>query len=174
MRLLSLLLIVCLFTACDSNDDPYISITEGAAVTITNTFQSAAAPPTGTGGVETAIEDFRGVPSGSLAADTTVTFSGSEVASFLDIYDIDITEETIRFVSVADTMNPPSAGFFRVLETGTFDRYYFSFGETINATSVSTDSDFVNASLTSDSELLVEIGEGYDTSGSGFIIVFDE
>ncbi len=149
-------------TSCDRDDDrgdkETSPIALGSSVTVTNTFQSTAF----TQGVEVAIEDLFQVPAGSLAATANVG-SAIEFSSYLlNLYDIDIDENSISFDVVAEAGDPTYGDLFRVLEADTFDRYYFSFDEAQNVSSFNSSNPSVNLRIDSANVLVVEIGEGYD------------
>jgi len=106
--LLGLIFSIVSFTSCD-----------GSSVTVTNTFQSTAF----TMGTEEAIEDLFQVTAGSLAATANVVDDVEFSAYLLNLYDIDIDENSISFEVVAQDGDPTYGDLFRVLEPDTFDRY---------------------------------------------------
>lgn len=154
------------FTSC-SDDSP---ITTDSSVTVTNTFQSTAF----TMDAELAIEDLFMQPAGSLAATATVG-SGLEFDNYLlNLYDIDIDENSISFTCVAETDDPNYGSLFRILEPATYDRYYFTFTEDQNVESSTSSNSSVNLRIDSDRILVVEIGEGYDFKpGQNFTITLN-
>ncbi len=155
--LLGLLLPTLVLFSCNEDEEPN-PISSGASVTVTNTFQSDAF----TDGAELAIEDLFMLDAGALAATATVG-SGVEFSAYLlNLYDIDISENSIRFEVVAQEGDPTYGDLFRILEAGTVDRYYLTFDENQNVSSASSTNAAVNLRLDSDKVLVVEIGEGYD------------
>lgn len=161
--------------ACDSTtDDPIIAIEIGTSVSARNTFQNDLAPPAGTGGQELSIEQLTGAIEGSLTGNAVVSATEVEFPGFVGLWDIDVDVNTITFVNITDPGNPPFDGFFRVLEPGTFDRYYFMLGDPLGTESVSSNHPAVTATALSTTEVLVTVGEGYDTAGSGFTVLFDD
>ena len=159
------------FTSCDKDDDEVIvPITLGSSVTVTNTFQSDAF----TMGAEQAIEDLFQVPAGSLAATANVGAAVEFPVYLLNLYDIDIDENSIKFEVVAQSDDPTYMDLFRVLEAGTVDRYYLTFDAAQSVESASSSNSSVNLRIDSDKVLVVEIGEGYDFKpGQNFTITLN-
>lgn len=161
---IALLFSAVTLTSCDRDDDNnrHDSVTQpitlGSSVTVTNTFQSTAF----TGGAELAIEDLFMQPAGSLAATANVG-SATEFSSYLlNLYDIDIDENSISFDVVAEADDPTYGDLFRVLEADTFDRYYLTFDEAQNVNGFTSSNANVNLRIDSANVLVIEIGEGYD------------
>lgn len=162
---LGLLCSAFIFTSCDKDD-----IKPGSSVTVTNTFQS----PSFTNGTEEAIEDLFQVPAGSLAAIANVGAAVEFPAYLLNLYDIDIDENTISFTVVAQADDANYGNLFRVLEANTYDRYYFAFNVDQKVKSFSSSNSSVNLRIDSDKVLVVEIGEGYDFKpGQSFTITLN-
>lgn len=162
-----LLAVLITMNACKKDDDP---ISKGSSVTVTNTFQSTAF----TMDAELAIEDLFMQPAGALAATATVD-SGLEFDNYLlNLYDIDIDENSIVFTCVAELDDPNYGTLFRVLEPATFDRYYFTFDEAQNVSGSSSSNSSVSLRIDSERVLVVEIGEGYDFKpGQNFTITLN-
>jgi len=157
-----------LFTSCGDDDDTPIIL--GSGVTVTNTFTGVAQ----TDGVETTIEDFFGQPEGSLAATTTVSSAVEFPGYLLGLYDIDIDESSISFELTAAADDPTYMNFFRTLEQGTTDRYYFEFDKNQNVNDFSSSNSSVNFRMDSDKVMVVEIGEGFNFNpGSSFTITLN-
>jgi len=166
---LGLLLSFVTFTSC-SDDDVAVPVTSGASVTVTNTFQSTAF----TSGAELAIEDLFQVPAGSLAATTTVGDGVEFSAYLLNLYDIDIAANSIKFTVVAQEGDETYGDLFRVLEADTYDRYYFTFDNAQAVSGFTSSNSAVNFRIDSDKVLVVEIGEGYDFKpGQSFTITLE-
>ncbi len=64
-------------------------------------------------------------------------------------------------MSEAAKSNQVIASLFRTIEVGTFDRYYFTYSKDHNFESVESDHSSVSASIVSDTEIKVEVGEGF-------------
>lgn len=153
------------FTSCDKDEDTTIVL--GSSVTVTNTFQSTAF----TGGAESAIEDLFQVPAGSLAATANVGNAVEFPAYLLNLYDIDIDENSISFKVVAQAGDPTYGDLFRVLEAGTVDRYYLTFDTAQNVSGFTSSNSAVSLRIDSNKVLVVEIGEGFDFApGAAFEI----
>lgn len=157
------------FTSCSDDDEeiPTIPISLGSSVTVTNTFQSTAF----TSGAELAIEDLFQVPAGSLAATANVGAAVEFPAYLLNLYDIDINQNSISFKVVAEANDPNYGTLFRVLEADTYDRYYLTFDEAQDVSGFTSSNASVTLRLDSNKVLVVEIGEGYDFKpGQSFTI----
>lgn len=151
-------------------------IKSGSNVTVRNTIQLAADPSQGgTGGVETTIEDLFGAPAGTYIISAEVG-DGIEFDNYLEnLYDIDLSEEAITFTLVAEANDPTYSNFFRIIEAGTFDRYYFTFDDAHKIASGSSSNSSVGLNVISDTEVVVEIGEGWDFNpGSTFTISLEK
>ncbi len=158
-----------MFTSCDKDDETQ-PITLGSSAVVTNTFQSTAF----TGGAEQAIEDLFQVPAGSLAATANVGAAVEFPAYLLNLYDIDIDENSISFEVVAQSDDPTYGDLFRILEAGTVDRYYLTFNVDQNVSEASSSNSSVNLRIDSNKVLVVEIGEGYDFKpGQNFTITLN-
>jgi len=158
------------FISCGDDDDVASPIVVGSSVTVTNTFQSTAF----TMDAELAIEDLFQVPSGSLAATATVADAVEFSAYLLNLYDIDIDGNSIKFEVVAQADDPTYGDLFRVLEPATFDRYYLTFAQAQNVTGFTSSNSSVSLRIDSDQVLVVEIGEGYDFKpGQNFTITLN-
>lgn len=145
------------FTSCDDNDvTPPIS--NGVSVTINNTFQSTAFQIPN----ETAIEAIFDVPTGSLFATATVSNELEFDDYLLNLYDVDIQENSINFTMSAQAGDPTYNTNFRTIEAGTTDRYYLNFDNPHNVSGFTSNNSSVNLRIDSPTTLVVEIGEGYD------------
>ena len=157
---LGLLFSFATFTSCgeDDADIPTIPITLGSSVTLTNTFQSTAF----TMGAEQAIEDLFQAPAGSLAATANVGAAVEFPAYLLNLYDVEIDQNSISFEVVAKMDDPNYGSLFRVLEADTYDRYYLTFNTAQAVSGFTSSNPAVKLRIDSDKVLVVEIGEGYD------------
>ncbi len=131
-------------------------------MTIANTFQGQAPPPAGTGGAELAIERLVGVSAGSLTGRAT-DGPGVEFEGFIGPWNIDLTDDSVSFISVTGRAKPPFPGFFRVFEPGTFDRYYIAFDKPVEAEEITVCRQFVTAEFSSATQLVVTIGRATTT-----------
>lgn len=151
------------FTSCDDSDDKESvdPISAGSAVQVRNTFESeqfSAFP-----GFEIYVNE---APFGDTLTSTTGT--GLEFEKYLGLYDINIGSNTINY-ELTDIA--PENITFRTIEAGTFDRYYIKFGSAQAFKTASVDDEFVSVSILSDTEIKVEIGEGYNfMAGHSFMI----
>lgn len=164
------LVVVTLFASCVGHGDPFPPIEEGVSVTINNTFQSTAfgLPD------EAAIEAVFGLDEGALFATAEVT-DGLEFDNYLlNLYDVDIQENSISFTMSAEDGDPTYGDLFRVIEEGTFDRYYLNFDSDHNVHGFTSDNSSVNLRIDSDSTLVVEISEGFEFfPGAAFTIMLN-
>ena len=110
-----------------------------SSVSVRNTIQLAAdTSQGGTNGQEVAVEGLFGVPAGTFEKTSTVT-DGIEFDNYLNnLYDIDISETTIKFDLVAAANDPTYGNLFRTIEAGTFDRYYLNFPDGHNIESATS------------------------------------
>ena len=128
----------------------------GTKLTVSNNFQSERQ----TGGIE--------IPFGNPATASVVHGDRDpEFVQFIGLYDIDIDAKSIRFtynLSEAFPFNPA-----RVIEPGTFDRYYFEFDSDIltHAWADRKQNLVPNVAVLSPSSLVVEVGPGMQI-GNGF------
>ena len=165
--LLGLVFSLVSLTSCDDDDKKSDPISTGASVTVTNTFQSTAF----TMDAELAIEDLFQVEAGSLAATSTISDAVEFPAYLLNLYDIDIDENSIRFEVVAQSDDPTYGELFRVLEADTYDRYYLTFDADQDVKEFTSSNSSVNFRIDSKRVLVIEIGEGYDFKpGQNFTI----
>lgn len=160
-----LLLAICgvfTFSACsDDEATPIDPIETGVSVSIRNTFESAyfSTYP----GFEIYADES---PYGDVVNSTVG--SGVEFEKYLGLYTIDISNNTISYKLTDDA---PEGIMFRTIEAGTYDRYYITFDEPQAFKSISVNDEFVKVSIISNTELKVEIGEGYDfNAGHAFTI----
>ncbi len=151
-------LAITVWSCSDDDDNTTTPITSNSVVTVTNTFQSTAF----TQGAELAIEDLFQQPEGALAATSNVSTAVEFPAYLLNLYDIDINENSISFEVVAQADDPTYGDLFRILEAETFDRYYFTFENAQDVSGFTSSNSSVNLRIDSDKVVVVEIGEGYD------------
>lgn len=155
-------------SACGGSDDANASLPANTAITLDNTIQIARpAAQSGTDGKEFPIETFMGQPVGSMTAKLKVDPTSIEVRSYLGLWDVDFGEKSIAFTNIVDPAKQPFPGFLRVIEAGTFDRYYIR-SESSFCVKPTVDKSFVKAECLNDRELKITIGEGYDNRQSGF------
>lgn len=168
---LGLLFSFATLTSCEKDDnDPAVPITLGSSVTVSNTFQSTAF----TNGAELAIEGLFQVPAGSLAAIANIGAAVEFPAYLLNLYDIDIDENSITFEVIAQADDPTYGDLFRVLEPDTYDRYYLTFDDAQKVNDSSSNNAAVNLRVDTDKVLVVEIGEGFDFKpGATFTITLN-
>jgi hypothetical protein len=139
------------FSSCKKEEEEQTTINPTeyeSEVTIRDTFQSA----------------FLSIPEMPYG-DTLTSLVKSEVEfpAYLGMYKIDINNSTINFELIPEAANNPSiAALFRVIEAGTYDRYYITFNKPQNLKNVSTNNTSVKASIISNTEIKIEIGEGYN------------
>ena len=150
---------VLLLSSCGDDDNDVVTplIPQGANVTVNNTFQASAFNIND----ETDFAVISGMQAGAFAADATVS-GAVEFSAYIGLYDIDISETSISFDIIAEADDPNFGDLFRVLEAGTYDRYYFTFDEAHNVSGFSSSNPSVNLRIDAENVLVVEIGEGYD------------
>lgn len=167
--LIASITIACLFSACTQDATP---ISTGTKITLRNTLQVAAdSSMGGTGGIEKSVESVLGVPENTFVRSASVG-NGIEFDDFLGgLYDIDFSENEIKYTLVAAPNDPTFSAFFRTLEPGTFDRYYITFNENHNINSATSSDSSTSLKVISPNEVMIEIGEGFNfNSGTTFVI----
>lgn len=141
----------------------------GAEITLRNTIQIAAAQDAGgTGGTEVPIEVLLGAPEESLTV-TGITGDGVEFPGFITLWDVDVRADAIEFTNVIET--EPYPGFFRVIESDTFDRYYLETSADLSDVTPTTSDPAVAAEIDAEGRLVITVGEGYDNRGTGFTVI---
>lgn len=174
-KILGLLLVAFVattFISCDDDDDNTTTspITLGSEVTINNTFQSE----TMTGGEELLIEQLFGMDEGALYATATVSDAVEFPAYLLGLYDIDIAENSITYTLVAQEDDATYGSLFRTIEAGSYDRYYLNFDTAQNVTGFTSSDPAVTLIENSDTQLVVQIGEGFEFQpGTTFTITLN-
>ncbi len=153
------------FVACDKDDDQITNPIEyGTIATVRNSFESAyfSTYP----GFEAFVNE---TPYGDTVSNAVT--DAVEFTNYLGLYTIDIQNNSISY-KLADIA--PEGIMFRTIEPGTYDRYYITFDKAQAFKSLSVDDEFVKVSILSNTEIKVEIGEGYDfTSGHTFTITLE-
>lgn len=149
------------------------AMNSGASLVVTNTIQIARpVAEGGTAGVEVPIEALLGAPADSLRARGKLNPDTVEFAAFLGLWDVDFSNDSIAFRNIVTEATQPFPGFLRVIEAGTFDRYYITISpDYLGRPKV--DKPFVSVERTGVDTLEVTIGEGYDNRQSGFTITFE-
>ncbi len=140
----------------------------GTRVYIDNTYQSIHE----TNGQELPVEDIYEYDESQVHLDASVT-PNNEFEGYLGKYNIDVSENNIFFSSIANDTNEPYPGYIRTLDYGSHDRYYFTFDEAHGIKNVSADNPYVTVSILSNTEILVELAEGYYTGDHGFTVLLD-
>jgi hypothetical protein len=110
-----------------------------------------------------------GRPANSLTVKTTVGSAEPEVKGFLGLWDVDFSRRSITFSNIVKPETQPFPGFLRVIEAGTFDRYYIRMDAPF-CRQAKVDKAFVVAQCLSAQELKITIGEGYDNRQPGFSV----
>jgi hypothetical protein len=155
-------------SACSNMPSANSGLPVNAGITMDNTIQIARpAAQMGTDSKEIPIEALIGKPVGSMTAKLKVDPKGVELRSYLGLWDVDFAEKSISFANIVNPAKQPFPGFLRVIEAGTFDRYYIR-SESAFCTKPSVDKPFIKVECQSERELKITIGEGYDNRQSGF------
>ena len=162
------------FASCEEAEVYPIML--GTGVTLNNTIEIAAVDSMGgTNGMEVPVETFLNVSANSLEGSSSISADAIEFSNFIARWDIDVEEELIKFTNLVTANNEPYPGYLRVVEAGTFDRYYFKFESTVTPPNMmEISSPHVTAQMLSDTELVITIGEGYDTASSGFEVSLED
>lgn len=146
MKLLGLIgmFISGLLVACSSTETPTL---EGVQVKVTNTIQA--------GFTDNAEVPF-GQDIGFKEVGTGLEFNDVDTKF---VYDIDVSDNKITLSWVSNETNDKLA---RVIEEGTFDRYYFTFDKTVIAAATATSSAALVPDITkvTGTEIVVQVGPG--------------
>jgi hypothetical protein len=155
-------------SACSNIPAANSGLHASAGIIMDNTIQIARpAAQMGTDGKEIPIEALIGKPVGSMTAKVNVDPKGVELRSYLGLWDVDFGEKSIAFMNIVNPAKQPFPGFLRVIEAGTFDRYYIR-SDSAFCAKPSVDKPFIKVECLSERELKITIGEGYDNRQSGF------
>jgi len=165
------LVFVLLNTSCSKETSLPNAITAETNFTVSNTIQTGADAILTTGGIEIPIESLLGLEEGSMIDSATINTNETELVGFLSLWNIDLNGKSITFTNIATEELYP--GYFRVLESETYERYYFTFDTPLVVENISTNNEFVTAEVISDTEIVIILGEGYDNTGSGFTVNFN-
>ncbi len=133
---------------------------EGSQLTIKNTIQSVA--------FNIPDESPFGKEITKTLSDGTTSFAASETEL---VYDIEVSDSSIKLIWVD---NPATKNFERVIEEGTFDRYYLTFDKDVIASATANSSATLVPTITkaTGTEIVFEVGPGQQV-GVGFDIVID-
>lgn len=169
-NLLILLATMFALSSCETEDVlvDIAAFENGTTFTVVNTIQIAAPDSMGgTNGVELPLETLVGAPAGSLTGEASLSESEVELPGFITLWDLDFGKKSITFNNLITPANEPFPGFLRVLEAGTYDRYYITTSEAFIIDNVDINIPVgVTIDILSDTELLIVFGEGYDNTQS--------
>ena len=165
------LVFLLLHTSCSKETSLPDAITAETNFTLSNTIQTGADAILTTGGTEIPIESLLGLEEGSMIDSATINTNETELEGFLSLWNIDLNGKSITFTNIATEELYP--GYFRVLESETYERYYFTFDTPLVVENSSTNNEFVTVEVISDTEIVVVLGAGYDNTGSGFTVNFN-
>jgi len=102
---------------------------------------------------------------------TALAQAGTPAGDISGLYAVDITETSIEFNALPGDDDPFWVNVFGLFPEGKFDRYYLTFSEPHNIRSAASNHTSANLSIISDTEVVVEISEGYDLQpGVSFFI----
>lgn len=155
--------------ACAGRPSParFAGIAAGTQVTVVNTIQKAAPQQQmGTDGKEVPIEALMGQPAGSLVVQAPMHPDQVEFKGFLRLWNVDATPRSITLTNIVTPEKQPFPGFLRVIEAGTYDRYYITM-DTPFCFEPSVDKAHVKVECLSEKQLKLTIGEGYDNRQTG-------
>ena len=171
----STLFAVMLFSSCGDDDGVQTPLSEGTSITVRNTFEETGQP-------ETVYATFFGLSEDALDLTASISNNTTEFPNALAVntsqatvaalYSINITTTTIEYTLLPEVGDDPFwDSNFRVLEAGTYDRYYFTFDEPHNIGGFTSSDNAINVRIDSDQVIVVEIGEGFNfMPGASFTI----
>lgn len=155
---LSMFFGTAILTSCDDEEDTVEQavinpIELGAQVLVNNT-------------IELAVYSVPETPFVAVG-DSTPVYVVEGVDFTIFSYEVDVTETSVTFSIPDDAVSNPDAPF-RIIEDGTYDRYYFTFTPAQNITSATADvtglSTYVidGDEFAPEAQLLIEIGPGFN------------
>jgi len=149
--------------------------TEAPDITLRNTLQDPDEPevtyPSLFGQADDAYDEFATLSETETEFPTALAQSGTPAGDINGLYSIDLTETSIEFSVLPDESDPFWVNVFGVFPAEKFDRYYFTFAEPHNITSAASNHTSVNLTIISETEVVVEISEGFDLQpGVSFFI----
>ena len=171
---------ICFMLSSCDDDDAIIPIAEGVNITVRNTLEETGTPESVYAALFGLSEDALDITAplsnsalefpNTLAVDLSA--GGGPVVNGL--YDIDFTENSIEFTLLPVDGDPFWDSNFRVLEAGTFDRYYFTLSSAHEISNFESSDSSVNLRIDSDQVIVVEIGEGFNFNpGAAFSITLE-
>ncbi len=139
---------------------------EGINITMRNTLQdpgqSEVSYPSLFGQPDNAYDEFATLSNTVSEFPTALSQNGTPAGDISGLYDINLTQNSISYTVLPEVTDPFWSNVFGLFPAGKTDRYYFTFSQPHNVTGFSSNKDWVNVRIDSDTVLVVELSEGYD------------
>ena len=148
------------------DDDELQPLMEGVDITLRNTLQdpneAEVTYPSLFGQADDAYDEFATLSNSTLEFATALAQEGTPAGDINGLYAIDFTENNINFRVLPENSDPFWVNVFGLFPADKTDRYYFTFSVPHNITRYSSDNNFLNLRIDSDTVIVVELSEGYD------------
>lgn len=157
-----------IFSSCDDDDNvtPTPPLSENVKITMRNTLQDPGKEEVTYaslfGQADDAYDEFGTLSNTTIEFPTALAQTGTPAGDISGLYEIDLTETSIKFAVLPDSNDPFWSNVFGVFPEGKVDRYYFTFAEPHNIKGFSSDNQFLNLRIDSDTVIVVELSKGYD------------
>ncbi len=177
--ILSIIATLIFFSACKDSVEQYMlaSFAQGDTGRCYTTLQVDDSTSTlFTDGEELLIDELLGLPASSKGEEFTVDYDNTEIEELYDTWDINISSNSIVF-----RKSENNTGFFtgyeRVIDSGSYERYYFDFDESVDLDNIYLPEDIkglnIEHQIVPVPRLIVKFSEGFDTEIHQFRIDFD-
>ncbi|MEM9341091.1 MAG: hypothetical protein AAGA66_20325, partial [Bacteroidota bacterium] len=166
-----------IFSSCD-DDDVVDNPDQELTITLRNTLEEGGTEtpfPVLFGEAEDAFDEVATFSSDEVEFPTAlaqegVNFMGNTV-DLSGLYAIDISESAIEFTLLPSADDPFWSNVFELFPAGKVDRYYFTYSAPHGITTANSNHGSVNLVIASETEIVVEITEGYNMQpGAAFLI----
>ena len=141
-------------------------LSEGIDITLRNTLQDPGEAevtyPSLFGQADDAYDEFATLSNATIEFPTALAQTGTPAGDISGLYNIDLTENSIKFSVLPDNTDPFWTNVFGLFPAGKTDRYYFTFSQAHNITGFSSSESWINVRIDSDTVIVVELSEGYD------------
>lgn len=160
------LLSILIFSSC-KDEEVIQPLSEGLDITLRNTLEEDGNEQTYAslfGAADDAFDEFAVLSNSSSEFATALSQTPASGAPFdiSGLYNIDLTEDSIKFTVLPDESDPFWVNVFGVFPAGKIDRYYFTFSESHNISGFNSSNNALNVRIDSDKVIVVELSEGYD------------
>ncbi|SED06709.1 hypothetical protein SAMN04489761_4163 [Tenacibaculum sp. MAR_2009_124] len=141
-------------------------LNEGVDITMRNTLQDPGEPevsyPSLFGQPDDAYDEFATLSNSTSEFSTALAQNGTPAGDISGLYNINLTQNSISYTVLPEATDPFWSNVFGLFPAGKTDRYYFTFSQPHNVTGFSSNEEWINVRIDSDTVLVVELSEGYD------------